>query len=114
MSQKLSKCFRFASGSGSRKSIYPSHQRQRRQRPQRGHARWQHRPEFANVNASSTIGSPRPNERALTTPLRQQYEALLRRRVAPDVAAREVRSFELAIRARLWRLVLLRDDRDAA
>jgi hypothetical protein len=53
-------------------------------------------------------------ERALATPLRQQYEALIRRGIAPDLAAREVRSFELAIRTQLWRLVLLRDGGDAA
>jgi hypothetical protein len=58
--------------------------------------------------------SPEGGERALTTPLRQQYAALLRRGVAPEVAAREVRSFELAIRAQLWRLVLVREGGDGA
>jgi len=37
-------------------------------------------------------------------------DAMLRRGVAPDVAAREVRSLELAIRARLWAIVMLGDD----
>jgi hypothetical protein len=58
--------------------------------------------------------SPEGAECALATPLRQQYAALLRRGIAPEVAAREVRSFELAMRAQLWRLVLLRDGDDAA
>jgi Family of unknown function (DUF6074) len=58
--------------------------------------------------------SPEGAERALATPLRQQYEALLRRGIAPEVAVREVRSFEAAIRAQRWRLVLLRDGGDAA
>jgi hypothetical protein len=37
--------------------------------------------------------SPEGAERALATPLRQQYEALIRRGIAPDVAAREVKGF---------------------
>jgi hypothetical protein len=66
---------------------------------------------MAHMMASYT---PEGGERALATPLRRQYEALLRRGIAPEVAARQVRSFELAIRAQLWRLVLQRDGDDAA
>jgi hypothetical protein len=39
-----------------------------------------------------------------------QRDAMLRRGVAPDVAAREVRSLGLAIRARLWAIVMLGGD----
>jgi hypothetical protein len=36
--------------------------------------------------------SPEGAERALRTPLRQQYEALIHRGITPGIAAREVRS----------------------
>jgi Family of unknown function (DUF6074) len=48
-------------------------------------------------------------ERAITAPLQQQYAAMVRKGIAPEVAKREVRSFEAAVRAQLWRFVILRD-----
>jgi hypothetical protein len=45
-------------------------------------------------------------ETALNARLGTQRDAMLRRGVAPEVAAREVRSLELAIRTRLWVIVM--------
>jgi hypothetical protein len=45
-------------------------------------------------------------ETALSARLGTQRDAMLRRGITPDVAAREVRSLELAIRARLWVIVM--------
>jgi hypothetical protein len=45
-------------------------------------------------------------ETALSARLGTQHDALLRKGITPDVAAREVRSLELAIRARLWVIVM--------
>jgi hypothetical protein len=49
---------------------------------------------------------PEAAERALATPLRQKYDALIRRGFTPEVAKREVKSFELAVRAHLWGIIL--------
>ncbi len=48
--------------------------------------------------------SPEGAERALETPLRQQYEALIRRGMPPEMAASEMEAFELAVRTHLWQL----------
>ena len=48
---------------------------------------------------------PDAAERTLSAQLDAAHQAMLRRGVAPEVAAREVRSLELAIRARLWTIV---------
>jgi hypothetical protein len=45
-------------------------------------------------------------ERTLRTRLDATREAMLRRGLAPEVVAREVRSLEAAIRARLWVVVM--------
>jgi hypothetical protein len=50
--------------------------------------------------------SPEAAERSLATPLRQQREALIRRGFTPEVATREVKSFELAVRAQMWGIIL--------
>jgi hypothetical protein len=45
-------------------------------------------------------------ERTLRTRLDATRDAMLRRGLAPTVVAREVRSLEVAIRARLWAVVM--------
>jgi hypothetical protein len=45
-------------------------------------------------------------ERTLFAQLHSQYEAMLRRGISTEAAKRETRSLELAIRARLWAIVM--------
>ena len=45
-------------------------------------------------------------ERTLQARLNATREAMLRKGIRPDVAGREVRSLELAIRAKLWAIVM--------
>ena len=45
-------------------------------------------------------------EHMLTTKLNAQSKAMVRRQIPPDVIARELRSFELAVRAELWTIVM--------
>jgi Family of unknown function (DUF6074) len=54
------------------------------------------------------MASYRPDaaERTLRARLDATKDALLRRGISPEVAAHEVRSLELAIRAKLWSIVL--------
>jgi hypothetical protein len=52
-------------------------------------------------------------ERTLAKQLSQQRDALIRKGITPEVATREVRSFELAVRAQLWGIIM-RGDGDAA
>ena len=59
-------------------------------------------------NMADLMLSYRPDaaERTLAVRLDATRSAMLRRGVRPDVVAREVRSLELAIRARLWVIVM--------
>jgi hypothetical protein len=54
------------------------------------------------------MASYRPDaaDRSLRVRLDAIRSAMLRRGLRPDVASREVRSLELAIRARLWVIVM--------
>jgi hypothetical protein len=45
-------------------------------------------------------------ERTLQARLDVTREAMLRKGIRPDVAGREIRSLELAIRAKLWAIVM--------
>jgi hypothetical protein len=45
-------------------------------------------------------------ERTLRAQLNATRNAMLRKGIRPDVAGREVRSLELAIRAKLWAIVM--------
>jgi Family of unknown function (DUF6074) len=45
-------------------------------------------------------------ERALAVPLRQQYEALIRRGFTQKDATREMKAFENAVRAELWGIIM--------
>ena len=49
-------------------------------------------------------------ERTLHARLDATRDAMLRRGLAPEVVAREARSLELAIRTRLWAVVIQRGD----
>jgi DNA-binding transcriptional regulator YdaS (Cro superfamily) len=49
--------------------------------------------------------SPDAAERTLRARLDAAKAVMLRRGISPEVAAREVRSLELAIRSRLWSIV---------
>jgi hypothetical protein len=57
------------------------------------------------------LASYRPDaaERTLKIRLDAARAAMLRRGLTPDVAAREVRSLELAVRAALWTIVMFGD-----
>ena len=57
--------------------------------------------------------SDRGAEQALGARLQTQRTVMLRRGISPDIVEREVRAFELAVRAELWR-VLLCNGGDAA
>jgi hypothetical protein len=50
--------------------------------------------------------SARGGEQSLAVQLRAQQQAMLRRGLAPEVVDRELRSLELAVRARLWSIVM--------
>jgi hypothetical protein len=45
-------------------------------------------------------------ERTLNAQLNAQYTAMLRRGLPPEVVERELRAFELAVRAQLWAIVM--------
>lgn len=45
-------------------------------------------------------------ERTLAMQLERQHEAMLRKGIAPEIVQRELRAFELAIRAQLWAIVM--------
>jgi hypothetical protein len=49
-------------------------------------------------------------EHTLQARLYATRAAMLRKGIRPDVAGREVRSLELAIRTKLWTIVMLGDD----
>jgi hypothetical protein len=49
---------------------------------------------------------PDAAERTLAAQLDIQRAAMLRRGLAPDVVERELRALELAVRARLWAIVM--------
>jgi hypothetical protein len=51
----------------------------------------------------------RTGEKILAATLRQQAAAMARKQIAPDLIERECRALELAIRAELWRQVLVPD-----
>jgi hypothetical protein len=59
-------------------------------------------------NMAALMASYRPDaaERTLDVRLDQTRSAMLRRGLGADVVEREVRSLELAIRARLWTIVM--------
>lgn len=50
--------------------------------------------------------NPDGAERALAERLRDSYGSLIRKGFTPEVAAREMRSFELAVRAQLWGIIV--------
>jgi hypothetical protein len=49
---------------------------------------------------------PEAAERTLAAQLNAQSGAMLRRGLAPEVVERELRALELAVRARLWTIVM--------
>jgi hypothetical protein len=49
---------------------------------------------------------PEAAERTLAAQLNAQRAAMLRRGLTPDVVERELRALELAVRARLWTIVM--------
>ena len=53
---------------------------------------------------------PEAAERTLAAQLNAQRAAMLRRGLTPDVVERELRALELAVRARLWTIVMQRGD----
>jgi hypothetical protein len=58
---------------------------------------------LARMLASCSV---KGGERSLAVQLRAQQQAMLRRGLAPEVVDRELRSLELAVRARLWSIVM--------
>jgi hypothetical protein len=50
--------------------------------------------------------SERGGERMLNMQLARQYRAMVRRNIPSEIIERELRSLELAIRARLWTIVM--------
>jgi hypothetical protein len=59
-------------------------------------------------NVAELVACCRPAaaERTLRARLDATQSAMLRRGIAPDVAAREVRALEVAIRTKLWAIVM--------
>ena len=49
---------------------------------------------------------PEAAERTLNAHLNAQYAAMLRRGLSPEVVERELRALELAVRAKLWVIVM--------
>jgi hypothetical protein len=57
--------------------------------------------------AAQMAARPRDQaERHLAFQLRRKFHGLRRKRIPDDTARREIRSFELAVRVELWRLVM--------
>jgi hypothetical protein len=50
--------------------------------------------------------NPEGAERALAERLRDSRKSLLRKGISEEVATREVKAFELAVRAQLWGIIL--------
>jgi Family of unknown function (DUF6074) len=70
---------------------------------------------FVTRNAIRLAGLPHKTaEKLLAATLRQQAEVMARRGIAAAVIDAEIRSLENAIRAELWRQVLLRPGDGAA
>jgi hypothetical protein len=59
-------------------------------------------------NMADSMLSYRPDaaERTLSARLDATRDAMLRRGLSPDVVDREIRSLELAIRAKLWTIIM--------
>jgi len=66
---------------------------------------------FVARNAIRLAGLPhKTSEKLLAATLRQQAEVMARKSIPAAIIERESRSLENAIRAELWRQVLLRPD----
>jgi hypothetical protein len=65
---------------------------------------------FILKTAQRLAGAPsKTAEKLLAATLRLQAEAMVRKQIAPDLIEREYRALELAIRAELWRQVIVPD-----
>jgi hypothetical protein len=68
------------------------------------------RPFIMRMASRVTAVSAKTGEKLLAAALRQQAEAMARKRISRDLIEQECRKLEGAIRAEIWRRVLLPDD----
>jgi len=88
---------------------------QRRERPKVVPFPQIRRQRFIARHAIRLAGLPRETaEKLLASTLRQQAEAMARKGISAAIIERESRRLESAIRAELWRQVLLRPGDDVA
>jgi hypothetical protein len=67
------------------------------------------RPFVLRAAARMASSSPRTAEKLLAATLNQQASAMARKGIAAEMIARELRALECAIRAELWRHILMPD-----